>query len=367
MRDVWVAADSVVTPLGNTSEANFNHLLTGTSGVSAIDDPALSDKPVLAARMCHIALDSKESRFEKMCVAALENIKKQITLPADKTLFILSTTKGNIGLVEQQGKRIHLHEVAKYLADFIGLKHTLVISNACISGVMALTVAKRYIQSNKYDHALVLGADELNHFVISGFQSLNALSDDRCRPFDAERKGINLGEAAAALVVTACPEELGVTPSVKVLGTGLSNDANHISGPSRTGEELAIAIAKALSGSNITADEVDFVSAHGTATLYNDEMEAKAFTIAGLNETPLNSLKGFYGHTLGAAGVLETVMSIQGLLADKLIPSLGYQQSGVTMPLNIIRKAESKPLKTFLKTASGFGGCNAAIVMQKIN
>ncbi len=365
MREVWVAADSVVSPLGNTSEINFNHLLLGKSGIAAIDDPALCDEPLTVGRIDSIKASPGLSRFEAMCLAAVEEIKKKFPFRADKTLFILSTTKGNISEVEKQGNRIHLHEVCQYLADKAGLQHSMVISNACISGVMALAVAKRYLQSEKFDHAIVLGADALNRFVVSGFRSLNALSDERCRPFDASRKGINLGEAAAAIMVTSKPEDLGISPSVKILGAALSNDANHISGPSRTGEELASAIAKALEESNMVPSEIDFVSAHGTATVYNDEMEAKAFTLAGLSETPLNSMKAFYGHTLGAAGVLETAMSIHSLMADRLIPSLGYQSSGVTKPLNVIRKAESKPLKTFLKTASGFGGCNAAIVLQK--
>jgi 3-oxoacyl-[acyl-carrier-protein] synthase-1 len=160
---------------------------------------------------------------------------------------------------------------------------------------------------------------------------------------------------------------LGSDAKIRILGSGLSNDANHISGPSRTGEELCSAINNALNESRMTPAEIDFISAHGTATIYNDEMEAKAFHLAGLGDVPLNSLKPYYGHTLGAAGVVETTIGIHSLLNNIMIPTPGYSKSGVSKPVNVPQRVESKTLKTFLKTASGFGGCNAAIVLQKVN
>ncbi len=153
--------------------------------------------------------------------------------------------------------------------------------------------------------------------------------------------------------------------NVRIVGGGLSNDANHISGPSRTGEELGFAIQQALEEAGMTSKDIDFISAHGTATLYNDEMEAKAFNLMNLKETPLNSLKGYYGHTLGAAGIVETIISAQSLKEDELIPTAGFESVGVTQTVNVIKKKESRVLKTCLKTASGFGGCNAAIILQK--
>jgi 3-oxoacyl-[acyl-carrier-protein] synthase-1 len=160
---------------------------------------------------------------------------------------------------------------------------------------------------------------------------------------------------------------LGSKSSVRLLGSGVSNDANHISGPSRTGEELAHAIAQALKTSELTPDDIDFISAHGTATVYNDEMEAKAFNYAGMSKIPLNSLKGYYGHTLGAAGVIETIITIHGLLQNELIPTRGFDTFGVPKEINVCSQLQSKPLKRILKTASGFGGCNAALVVEKVN
>lgn len=366
-RTVLAVADVVISPLGNSSKENFKNLLEGKSGVSKLNDSSLGPRPIVASKLDLDEISDKVSRFEALAIRAIKTIAQNILLPSDRTLFILSTTKGNVAqLSKRNGLRLQLHETSKFLAAEAGLKNHVVVSNACISGVVAITVAKRYLQAGIFDHALVLGIDELNSFVTSGFQSLNALSDEPCKPFDVERKGINLGEAAAAILLTTLPAEISATPYVEILGSGITNDANHISGPSRTGEELAQAINLALLSSHLSPGEIDFVSAHGTATIYNDEMEAKALHLARLSQVPVNSLKAFYGHTLGAAGILETVMSIQGLMKNTLIPSLGFSNNGVSQPVNVITKVETKALTTFLKTASGFGGCNAAIALRKI-
>jgi 3-oxoacyl-[acyl-carrier-protein] synthase-1 len=150
-----------------------------------------------------------------------------------------------------------------------------------------------------------------------------------------------------------------------VLGGSSSNDANHISGPSRTGAGLQIAIRHALTASQISPDQIHMISAHGTATDYNDEMEAKAFSSTGLGTTPINSFKGYIGHTLGAAGVIETAILLQAMRNDMLIRSAGYETHGLTRDINIIRETEQSTMNTCLKTASGFGGSNAALLLQK--
>ena len=155
--------------------------------------------------------------------------------------------------------------------------------------------------------------------------------------------------------------------TVQILGSATSNDANHISGPSRTGEGLVIAISKAIEEAKISSTDIDYISAHGTATVFNDEMESIAFGRLDLTDVPLNSLKGYYGHTFGSSGLLETIIGIESINNDTLIACHGYKENGVTNPLNIIKKTTKKPLKTFLKTASGFGGCNTAILIKKID
>jgi 3-oxoacyl-[acyl-carrier-protein] synthase-1 len=364
MRAVWSIADNIVSPLGYTTAENYTLLRQGVSGVSLQEAGVWWEEAVYASAVKSLPAVDGQSRFERMTLLALRQALAGKALPSEKTLFILSTTKGNIDQLGQELPRLPLHETAAYLAQAMGLQHSLVVSNACISGVLALIVAKRYLEAGAYDHAVVLGADVMSRFVVSGFRSLGALSAGPCRPFDAHRTGINLGEAAAVMVLSTDPS-LATGERVRLRGAGVSNDANHISGPSRTGQELAQAIGQALQTSNLTPNDIDAVYAHGTATVYNDEMEAKAFDLAGLAALPVNSLKGYYGHTLGAAGVLETIVAAQSLHHGEMLPTRGFETLGVSRPLNVSAHVQKLSGNRILKTASGFGGCNAALVLEK--
>jgi len=191
------------------------------------------------------------------------------------------------------------------------------------------------------------------------------MSDMPCKPYCKKRTGINIGEVAASVLVTSNSELLN-EESVVILGEGSCNDANHISGPSRTGEGLYRSISSALKQAEILSESIDYISAHGTATNYNDEMEAIAFNRHDLGDTPVNSLKGYFGHTLGASGLLETIVGMHSLKNNTLYTSLGFEEMGVSQPINVIEQTTTKELNTFLKTASGFGGCNTAILFQTI-
>jgi 3-oxoacyl-[acyl-carrier-protein] synthase-1 len=249
------------------------------------------------------------------------------------------------------------------VAGYFGfVNQPIVVSNACISGLLAILVGKRLIQSGQFENAVIAGADVISKFVLSGFQSFQAISDEPCKPFDQSRNGLSLGEGAGTLILSSHKKYAG---GIKVMGGSVSNDANHISGPSRTGQELAWAINKSLQEANIPASEINFISAHGTATLYNDEMEANAITLAGLQSVPVNSLKGYYGHTLGAAGLIESIISIHSLKENLVFPTMGFKHPGVTKPVNICCLPLHGSLQNCLKTASGFGGCNAAVVFGK--
>ena len=226
---------------------------------------------------------------------------------------------------------------------------------------MALSIAKRFIEMDAFDAAYIIAVDELTPFVVSGFQSFQAMSSEPCKPYDAARTGVNLGEAAVAVYVSNQAKE----SSVLIAGDANINDANHISGPSRTGEGLVLSIEKAMNEAQVNSENVDYISAHGTATLFNDEMEAIAFNRTNLQKVPVNSLKGYFGHTLGASGLLESVLTIESLKQGVLIPSLGFETPGTSQSLNIITEKITKELNVALKTASGFGGSNSAMVFIK--
>jgi 3-oxoacyl-[acyl-carrier-protein] synthase-1 len=288
-----------------------------------------------------------------------------------KTLLVISTTKGNINLLQNRykavfsHKRLYLWELGRIVQQFFGFANQpVIISNACISGVLAVMTATRFIQSGAYDHAVVTGGDIASEFVISGFQSFQAISPNPCKPFDLNRTGLSLGEGCGTMVLSAFQDKTGGN-SIRVAGAATSNDANHISGPSRTGEELGWAISQAMFQSRIAPDAISYIAAHGTATPFNDEMESKAIELSGLSQVPVNSFKGYWGHTLGAAGIVESVAAISSIKNNFLFRSAGFETLGVPAAINVITAHRHAEINSCLKTASGFGGCNAAIIYQE--
>lgn len=375
--NVFITADNIISPLGNTSAANFEQLRNEVSGIREHHLPAFSPVPFYAglfeenAELLPGGNSGDYTKFEQLLIASVGQVLKDnpVDTSSPRTGLIISTTKGNISLLETDpgnadlASRVALHHSAKLVAGHFGFTaKPVVVSNACISGLLAMLTGMRMIRSSQYDDVVVTGGDVISRFILSGFQSFQAVSDSVCKPFDAARNGINLGEAAATVILSRQSKS---SEDIRLMGGSVSNDANHISGPSRTGEELFQAIGHALQDAGIPATDIDFISAHGTATIYNDEMEAKAINLAGLQQVPVNSLKAYYGHTLGAAGLVESVIAAHSLQKGIILSSLGYNESGVTQPLNICTKLQPAVLNNCLKTASGFGGCNAALVFSK--
>lgn len=376
-REVYINETNCITPLGFDIDSNIEAILRGDSGIQLHQDISLMPNPFYASVIADekiksafekISTDTKYSRLEKMMILALEPIIKKSGVELNsKTAFILSTTKGNVTALkdtsETSFQNAHLDVLAQNVADFFGFQTTpIVVSNACVSGILAVSVAKRMIQSELYHDIFVVAGDEVSEFVLSGFNAFQAMSDLPCKPYSKNRTGVSLGEATAAVLVSVNP----ATAKIKVIGDSSINDANHISGPSRTGEGLFRSIQNALKEAQIDPDKLDYISAHGTATPFNDEMEAIAFSRLGLQNVPVNSLKGFYGHTLGASGLLETVIAIESTNRDMLFESKGFDEIGVSEGINVIEKNEERNIAYFLKTASGFGGCNTAVVFEKV-
>lgn len=375
MKPVFWISDCATTPLAATSEANFTAVQKGKSSIKAEASLATSEKPFFASLFSEedlvaivrksLTVEPSLTIFEALCVYSLRSAisKSGIDFSAQKTVFILSSTKGNIELINTPDERLNLYTTAKrILAGTEISSDILVVSNACVSGVSALITAQRLLTNGCYDHAIICGADRVTSFVASGFQSLYATADSICKPYDVSRNGINLGEAAATVILST------VTESDILVGNGsVANDANHISGPSRTGAELAQSVKNTLIKNKVKPTEIAFISAHGTATVYNDEMESKAFALADLSEIPLQSLKPHFGHTLGAAGVLESVISVHALREGIVLPSLNYEKTGVSGAIFVNTEVLFSTRKYALKTASGFGGVNAAILFSKTN
>ncbi|HOO42606.1 MAG TPA: beta-ketoacyl synthase N-terminal-like domain-containing protein [Bacteroidales bacterium] len=370
---IYKLSDNIISSLGFTTAANYKAVLEGKSGIAPGKDAA--GNPIAISRIePEIVEESFRNTFktkekytipeQAMLLSAHIAMKEAgIQAGSERTCFVLSSTKGNIHLLGLPTHgfgqdRVHLWHTAGLLAGFFGNPNTpFTVSNACISGACAQIAAIQLLEQGRYDHVVVTGMDLAPDFIVSGFQSFKSLDEERCRPFDARRKGLNLGEAAATIVYGKEKKK-----GISLIRGSIRNDANHISGPSRTGEGLYRALQTAMDG--IPAHDIAFISAHGTATPYNDQMEAIAFSRAGLQSSPVFSLKALFGHTLGAAGILESIIAVKALEQGLVLPSTGYEEPGIEGDITISTALSKTDKRYCLKTLSGFGGCNAVLLFE---
>ena len=363
---VSVLADNVISPLGETSEENYQAVKEGKSAIHAY-------APMTAGIPNGFVASLLSSDFEELAFRSAQKAidASGINISSTRTVFILSSTKGSIEKLGQtDDDKLYLGNIAQRIATRLGIQLSpIVVCNACISGLAAMILASRLLVSKKYDYAVVCGADCPGRFIISGFQSLNAMSAFSCQPFDIERQGLNLGEAAATVVlgreITTKSVNNGCRKQVWQIGHGyIKNDAYHISAPSKTAEGLYEALLKTMNG--IDKRNIAFINAHGTATLFNDQMEAIAIHRAELQDIPVNALKGYIGHTLGAAGIMETILCMKAVDDHTVLGTRGYEEVGVSGRIQLSSKHHSTIKTSFIKQLSGFGGCNATLYAQYV-
>lgn len=356
-------ADNIYSPLGRTTADNYRAVVDGHSAMRQyrLPDGSLYTASLFPEAERHD--DGEYTFFEQLCIASASDAiaRARIDPASPRVQFLLSTTKGNVHLLaEGDTERATPSYSATLISRHFGNPNPpIVVSNACISGVSAQIIAMRSIEAGLCDIAVVIGCDMQSEFIISGFQCLHALSPDPCRPFDKERCGLNLGEAAATIIYSG--RQTADRGQWAIAGGAMCNDANHISGPSRTGEGSY----RCLQALGIDPGEAAFISVHGTSTLYNDEMESIAIDRAGLSDVPIFSLKGTFGHTMGAAGVLETILSIQAVEHGIVYGTRGFAEMGVSRKVNISPCHRTTDRHSFVKLMSGFGGCNAAILLKQ--
>lgn len=369
-------ADNIISPLGFGSAANYAAvsrgetrlcLHDGTFGLPEAFCGSLLDRDAISQRFAETVTQAGDySFFEKLCILSAHDAisKAGINAAADNVIFVFSTTKGNVDTLAEDldSQSAYIGGSAQRIARHFGNANTPIIaSNACISGVCAQIAAVRSLLAGRYTTAVVVGADVLSRFIISGFQSFKALSPDLCMPYDKNRCGLNLGEAAGTIVLQNV--ENAADNHWHYVASAIHNDANHISGPSRTGEGSYRVLRDILT--TVSVSDIAFVNAHGTATPYNDEMESIAIHRAELDEVPVNGLKGYYGHTLGAAGIIETILSMQAVDNGKVIATKGFDEVGTSYTLNISNEQRPTDKRLFIKLLSGFGGSNAGIAYAK--
>ncbi len=347
------------------TEQNYQAVKAGRSALCRYTDHWQLPEPFTASLFSEAQWQALAAEgltpFEALATSSVRRALKDAAVdPARKgVVLIISTTKGNVDqLTQETTDDLSPGASARKMARVLGFTtEPIVVCNACISGVSALLLAARLLEAGTYDVAVVCGADVQSRFVVSGFQSFHVVSSEACRPFDMERTGLSLGEAAATMILSrqSQPQAWGIVTGA------VRNDAFHISSPAKDGEGACQALRQVMQG--VSPSQLAFINAHGTATMFNDQMESVAIERAGLSSVPVNGYKGYYGHTMGAAGVLETILSMAALDDHTILGTKGFEEAGVSGKIRLVASSEATDKQAFVKVISGFGGCNAALLV----
>jgi 3-oxoacyl-[acyl-carrier-protein] synthase II len=389
---VAVVAAGIVSPLGFGLQETSASLRIGRDCITHVtrfsvaqcrcqtagqipDDRLIRDNPVSPrANRLH--------RAAQMMIVALREALAQA--PGFKPeLTVMGTTSGGMTFGEEYYRALHargtLRHAPSLIANYTPQKPIMdaqealgisapcqIIANACASGTNAIGHAFECIRSGRYERVLAGGYDALSELVFAGFDSLQASTPEKCRPFDSGRTGMVLGEGAAILALEnyAAAHARGANILAEVIGYGISTDNHHLTQPNPSGSGAHQAMQGAVERAQISASAVSYVNAHGTATPFNDAAEGKAIGEL-FGRVPVSSTKAMMGHSLGAAGAIEAVISILALRDQVLPPNINFRQSDPALDLDIVANA-SRPasITTVLSNSFGFGGTNATVILR---
>ena len=372
---VVVTDAAAVTALGNNLASLWQGLMAGETAIRPITRFPVDQDHYRAKIAAHID-DLKSSGGRSMLQDLLERLFLGMgSVPSDAAL-ITATIKSGADNLESfcRGKQVDFRDVLlSSIADIAGTKLDLsyngvCVSASCSSSTIAVAHGAGLIESGRAEAVLVCCGDLITEYAFSGFSALKALSPFPCRPFDRDRKGLSLGEGAAAILLmdAARAQRENRNQLGTVLGWGIANDATHITAPAKSGRGLVLAVDQALRSAKRKPEEISAISAHGTGTVYNDLMELTAFRqVFGERKVPMYSIKGAIGHTLGAAGGMEIILGLKSLSNRMIPPTIGFSNPEKGAEGQVSSEPQAVSGDYLLTTNSGFGGVNAAIILGK--
>ena len=393
---IAITGMGIISSIGKTVEENFNALIHQKTGISTIENIETIHKDVIKVgeikltnheleQLLNLPKDNNYSRTAMLGAYAVQKAVQDASISdinEFKTGLISATSVGGMDMTEKFyyeyfedescQKYISAHDAGDAthkMAEYIGLKGIVTtVSTACSSAANAIMIGSRLIQSGQLDRVIVGGTDALAKFTINGFKTLMILSDTYNTPFDNERKGLNLGEAAAFLVLES--EEVAKKQNKKVLayvsGYGNANDAFHQTASSENGEGAYLAMHKALKMSGLATTDIDYINAHGTATPNNDLSEGRAIVRVFENNVPeFSSTKPYTGHTLAAAAAIEAVYSVLALQNNVVFPNLNFKNQMEEFNITPQTTLKEKEINHVLSNSFGFGGNCSTVIFSK--
>lgn len=396
-KGVAITGMGIISAIGNNVAENYDALLKGRKGITRVENIETIQRDEIMVGEIKFTNDELIAQLKLPCsnnysrtamlgvIAAKEAVFNSGTtdIKKYKTGIVSGTSVGGMDMTEkyyyeylterEPQKYIESHHAGdstQKIAEQLGIEESLVttISTACSSAANAIMMGARLIKSGKLDRVIVGGTDCLSKFTINGFKTLMILSDTYSTPFDENRKGLNLGEAAAFLVLES--DKLVKAENKKVLayvkGYGNANDAFHQTASSENGDGATLAMEKALKVADIKPSEIDYINAHGTATGNNDLSEGRAIIrVFGHKIPEFSSTKSYTGHTLAAAGAIEAVYSVLALKHNVIFPNLNFKTAMKEFSLIPETELKKKELKTVLSNSLGFGGNCSTLIFSK--
>lgn len=396
-RRVVVTGVGMITALGTGSDVNREKIWSGESGIKKITsfDPSRyrGQNGGEAADFTGTTLHNlRKSRLDRASHLLIHSTREAVSdagihndMKNKDVLLSLGTTLGGMisgemfhrEVIHKGLKRARMSFTLDYLAQYQAVNlfkefelrgDTIILSNACASGTNALGHAFHLIRGGEFDLSICGGYDTMSEFTFAGFNSLMAVSPTKCRPFDRDRDGLVLGEGAGILIMEDLEHAINRNARIlcEVVGYGESADAYHMTSPDPSGIQASNAVSRACAEAG--AMSVDYINAHGTATQFNDLMEAAAIKRSfgeKADEIPVSSIKPMIGHLLGGAGAVEAIVSIFALTDKKLPPNLNFTTPDTECSLNIVKETTECNIKTVLSNSFGFGGCNASILFRE--
>lgn len=393
MQKIVVTGMGIISSIGNSVEENFHSLIHSKSGITRIENFSTYLKDFIKVGEIKLSNEDlserlnivKENSYTRTSLLAIFAIKEAIKHFSETEIsqmgFVSASTVGGMDKTEQYfyeyqnnisvRKYIHTHnigDITHQIADYFGLKSIVTaLSTACSSSANAIITGCNLLRMGYLKQVIIGGSDPLSKFTINGFNSLMILSDTDCQPFDNNRKGLNLGEAGAYLVLET--EENALKNNHKILATlsgwGNANDAYHQTASSADGEGAFLAMQKALSMANLSPSEMDYVNAHGTATQNNDLSESIALSRVFHSVPDFSSTKAFTGHTLATASSVEAIYSILAIQNGIVFPNLNFQTPMVEVDIKPQTEIKYKEINNVLSNSFGFGGNCSTLIFSK--
>jgi len=363
---VYITSISSVSCAGRNNQILFQNILTGNTGVMQDSDYFFHATPAIGK------LETQATFFDTLVLECQKVLEQSQLENYNDTLLLIGSSVGGMKTTEDiyidtrdytniDPDKHHIQVIANCLNEVFDFYDDISFSTACTSSANAIGYAYEVLSKGLYENVLVVGADSLSQTTVGGFLSLGVLSSNHCKPFDEDRDGMNVSEAIACLLIETDPKE----GSIEVCGVGYSSDAYHMTHPKPKGEGAYKAMEKALKEANLTTHDIDYINAHGTGTEANDSAEADAIVSLFPHKPYVGATKSITGHTLGAAGALEAIISSM-VIEKQMIPPNHYLKSATNKEINLTNEPQNKKIQYVMSNSFAFGGNNCSLIFGNI-